>query len=38
LDAHQEVADGVLKGDPAMAREGMRRIVDEVDEAVSQNI
>ncbi|KFI82265.1 FadR/GntR family transcriptional regulator [Bifidobacterium psychraerophilum] len=38
LDAHQEVADGIVKGDAAMAREGMRRIVDEVDEAVSSSI
>jgi DNA-binding FadR family transcriptional regulator len=38
LDAHQEVADGVLQGDPNKAREGMRRIVDEVDKAVSTKL
>ncbi|MCH4161284.1 FadR/GntR family transcriptional regulator [Bifidobacterium sp.] len=38
LDAHQEVADGVLHGEPATAREGMRRIVDEVDAAVSNDL
>lgn len=35
LDAHQEVAEGIWKGDAAMAREGMRKIVDEVESAVS---
>ncbi|MFT8857566.1 FadR/GntR family transcriptional regulator [Bifidobacterium aquikefiri] len=38
LAAHEEVAEGIWRSDPSVAREGMRRIVDEVDEAISQSI
>ncbi|MFT9322255.1 FadR/GntR family transcriptional regulator [Bifidobacterium aquikefiri] len=38
LAAHEEVAEGIWRSDPSVAREGMRRIVDEVDEAISQFI
>ncbi|MFT8592946.1 MAG: FCD domain-containing protein [Bifidobacterium sp.] len=36
LDAHQEVAEGIWRGDPVAARQGMRRIVDEVDDAIAR--